>query len=100
METTTITAIKTLRSNILASREAVASIEAQGLPAADRSRAITKAGPSGYQAVISAIEADPSGEGLSEDILDAAWEAAEACQGFGWRSSAAVDRFVALTEAL
>jgi len=96
---TTIDAIKTLRSNILAARQAVADIEAQGLPAAERSRAITKAGPRGYQAVISAIEADPSGEGLDVDVLDAAWDAAEACQGFGWECPAVV-RFLALTESL
>lgn len=97
---TTIDAIKTLRANILAAREAVAAIEAQGLSAPEKSRAITKASPRGYVDVTRAIEADPSGDGLSEDILDAAWEAAEACSGLSWRSSEAVERFVALTEGL
>lgn len=95
---TTIDAIKTLRANILTACQVVADIETQGLPAAERSRAITKSGPRGYVDVTRAIEADPSG--VSEEILDAAWEAAEACSGMGWRSSPAVKRFVTLTESL
>jgi hypothetical protein len=95
-----IDAIKTLRANVLAAREERAVILAADWTgrAPEKSRALTAASPRGYQAVISAIESGET-DGLGEDILDAAWEAAEACQGFGW-DCAATDRFVTLTASL
>jgi hypothetical protein len=93
-----IDAIKTLRANILAAREERAAIKVSDMPAPEKSRALTKASPRGYQAVIAAIESGET-DGLDETILDAAWEAAEACQGFGW-DCAATDHFVTLTASL
>lgn len=96
---TIIDSIRRLRTAILAAHAEVAAIKAQGLPAPERSRAITKAAPRGYKAVIDAILAGETGD-LSDDVLDAAWEAAQDCGGMNWGSSAAVARFVEVAASL